>query len=242
MKVCFSWISKGYCLYNTSCCNVIHSWDVTIIDSTRGFEIEMDSIKDKEPQVAPLDGKELIIDDDSAQSDKSVNEIEWESAPSIWRSTKNSKHIVSGWILTATLGTDLLTVCETLNGLDEREWRQAMDEKIDVQKPCLGSCRTTAWQTSHRKYMGVQEENWLHQISGNTNIQSCHSIRIIAHLNGSSKWYCSAPDGCYHSIPEWNTNRGGVHDTTRRVHWEWKRIFCMQAEAEYNWLQKYLRC
>lgn len=36
----------------------------------------MDSIKDKEPQVAPLDGKELIIDDDSAQSDKSVNEIE----------------------------------------------------------------------------------------------------------------------------------------------------------------------
>lgn len=140
------------------------------------------------------------------------------------------------------LGTDLLTVCETLNGLDEREWRQAMDEKIVVQKPCLGSCRTTAWQTSHRKYMGVQEENWLHQISGNTNIRSCHSIRIIAHLNGSSKWYCSAPDGCYHSIPEWNTNRGGVHDTTRRVHWEWKRIFCMQAEAEYNWLQKYLRC
>ena len=55
--------TKGYHFYDTSRSKVIHSRDVSFDESTRGFEIEKESVKDEEPQVVPLGGMEQTIDD-----------------------------------------------------------------------------------------------------------------------------------------------------------------------------------
>ena len=67
--MCISWIwqqnQRLSSLYDTSRSKVIHSRDVSFDESTRGFEIEKESVKDEEPQVVPLGGMEQTIDDDS---------------------------------------------------------------------------------------------------------------------------------------------------------------------------------
>ena len=122
--------TKGYRLYDASRCRVIHSRDVSFNESTRGFEIEKESVKDKEPQVVPLDGMEQTIDDDSNQSDEAtpneaVNQTEPEPAPTLRRSTRESKlpDRYGVWVnTTTTLSPDLLTVCDALNSSEQKEW------------------------------------------------------------------------------------------------------------------------
>ena len=73
---------------------------------------------------------EQTIDDDSNQSDEAtpneaVNQIEPEPAPTLWRSTRESKlpDRYGVWVnTTTTLSTDPLTVCDALNSSEQKEW------------------------------------------------------------------------------------------------------------------------